>query len=85
MVGDAASNAAITWLSRDSFVPILFRRSKPLHEKMTREGVVCGIADISLATLATTASYGELDGHAFRDLTTVGKLDSGQRGTNLKA
>ena len=54
MVGDAAAYAAIAWLSRDSFVPILFRRSKPLHEKMTREGVGCGIADISVATLATT-------------------------------
>jgi hypothetical protein len=57
MVGDDAANAVIAWLSRDSFVPILFLRSKPLHEKMTREGVVCGIAGISLATLATTASY----------------------------
>ena len=43
MVGDAAANAAIAWLSRDSFVPI-FLRSKPLHEKMTCEGVVRGIA-----------------------------------------
>jgi len=45
MVGDAAANAAITWVSRDSFVPILFRRSKPLHGEMTCEGAVCGIAD----------------------------------------
>ena len=57
MVGDAAANAAIAWLSRDSFVPILFLRSKPLHEKMTCEGVVCGISDILVATLATTTSY----------------------------
>ena len=54
MVGDAAANAAIAWLTRDSFVPILFQRSKPLHEKMTRERVVCGIADVLVATLATT-------------------------------
>jgi hypothetical protein len=54
MVGDAAANAVITWLSRDSFVPILFRRSKPVHGKMTREGVVCEIADVLVATLATT-------------------------------
>jgi hypothetical protein len=53
MVGDAAANAAIAWLSRDSFVPI-FLRSKPLHEKMTGEGVVRGIADNLVATLATT-------------------------------
>jgi len=53
MVGDAAANAAIAWLSRDSFIPILSRRSKPLHEKMTCQGVVCGIADILVATLAT--------------------------------
>ena len=85
MVGDAAGNAAIAWLSRDSFVPILFRRSKPLHEKMACEGAVCGIADVLVATLATTKGDRELDGHAFRDATAVGKLDSGQRGTNLKA
>lgn len=54
MVGDDAANAAIAWLSRDSFVPILFLRSKPLHEKMACEGVVCGIADVLVATLATT-------------------------------
>ena len=53
MVGDAAANAAIAWLSRDSFVPILFRRSKPLHEKMTCEGVVCGMAAFLVATLET--------------------------------
>jgi hypothetical protein len=35
MVGDAAANAAIAWLSRDSFVPILFLRSKPDYEKLT--------------------------------------------------
>jgi hypothetical protein len=69
MVGDAASNAAIAWLSRDSFVPILFRRSKPLHEKMTCEGVVCGIADVLVATLATTTGDRELDGHSFKDVT----------------
>ena len=57
MVGDDAANAAIAWLSRDSFVPILFLRSKPLHEKMTCEGVVCGIADVLVATLATTSCY----------------------------
>ena len=90
MVGDAAANAAIAWLSRDSFVPILFRRSKSPKQltrrrKKTCEGVVCGIADISIATLATTASYRELDGHAFGDVTSVGKLDSWQRGTNLEA
>jgi hypothetical protein len=45
-VGDAAAKATITWLSRDSIVPILFLRSKPLHEKMTSVGVVCGIADL---------------------------------------
>ena len=56
MGGDAAANAVITWLSRDSFVPILFRRSKPLHEKMTGAGVVCGIADVLVATLATTSA-----------------------------
>ncbi|OWU66192.1 MAG: hypothetical protein CBB60_000800 [Armatimonadetes bacterium Cent15-Ar3] len=60
MVGDAAANAAIAWLSRDSFVPILFLRSKPPNnintdEKMTCEGVVCGIADFLIATLATTS------------------------------
>ena len=54
MVGDAAANAVIAWLSRDSFVPILFLRSKPLHEKMAWAGVVCGIADVLVATLATT-------------------------------
>ncbi len=53
MVGVAAANAAIAWLSRDSYVPILFLRSKPLHEKMTFEGVVRGIADNLVATLAT--------------------------------
>ncbi len=52
---------------------------------MTREGVVCGIADVLVATLATTIGDGELDGGAFRDVTAVEKLDSGQRGTNLKA
>jgi hypothetical protein len=54
MVGDAAANAEIAWLSRDSFVPILFLGSKPLHEKMACESVVCGIADVLVATLATT-------------------------------
>jgi hypothetical protein len=53
MVGDAAAKAAIAWLSRDSYVPILFLRSKPLHEKMTFEGVVRGITDNLVATLAT--------------------------------
>jgi hypothetical protein len=90
MVGDDAANAAFDWLSRDSFVPILFRQSKSPNnsntdEKTTREGVVCGIADILVATLATTTGDRELDGHAFRDVTAVEKLDSGQRGTNLKA
>jgi hypothetical protein len=54
MVGDAATNAAIAWLTRDSFVPILFRRLKPIYGKTTFEGVVCGIASILVATLATT-------------------------------
>ena len=85
MVGDAAANAVIAWLSRDSFVTNLLLRSKTLHEKMTCEGLVCGIADLLVATLATTTGDRELDGHAVRDVTAVGKLDSGQRGTNLKA
>ena len=50
-VGDRMDVAGIAWLSRDSFVPMLFKRSKPLHGKMTREGVVCGIADVLVATL----------------------------------
>jgi hypothetical protein len=59
MVGDDAANAVIALLSRDSFVPILFRRSKSPNnrntdEKMACEGVVCGIADVLVATLATT-------------------------------
>ncbi len=85
MVGDAASNAAIAWLSRDSFVPILFLRSKPLHEKKTCEGVVCGIADILVATLATTSGDRELDARAVREAWLAGELDSGRRGTTLKA
>ncbi len=85
MVGDAAANAAIAWLSRDSFVPILFRRSKPLHEKMTCEGVVCRITEVLVATLATTIGDLELDGREFRNADAVGKLDSGRQGTNLNA
>jgi hypothetical protein len=59
MAGDAASNASIAWLSKDSYVPIPFRRSKSpkncnTDEKMTCEGLVCGIADVLVATLATT-------------------------------
>jgi hypothetical protein len=54
MVGDAAANAAIAWLSRDSFVPILFERLKPVYGKMTCEGVVCGIVDIIAATMVIT-------------------------------
>jgi hypothetical protein len=59
MVGDAAANAVIAWLSRDSFVPIIIRRSNSpknsnTDEKMTCEGVVCGIADVLVATLTTT-------------------------------
>jgi hypothetical protein len=57
MVGDAAANVAITWLSRDSYVPILFRRLKPVYGKTTFEGVVCGIADVLVATLATITGY----------------------------
>jgi len=67
LVGDDATTHCFDWLSRDSFVPILFRRSKPLYEKMTCEGVVCGIADVLLATLATTPRDGDLVGLAFRD------------------
>jgi hypothetical protein len=67
MVGDAAANAAITWLSRDSFVPILFRRLKPVYGKTTFKGVVCGIEDVLFATLATTSGNRELDGRAVRD------------------
>lgn len=67
MVGDVASNAAIAWLSRDSFVPILFRRLKPVYGKTTFEGVVCGIADILVARPATTSSDRELYAHAVRE------------------
>lgn len=80
MVGDAAANAAIAWLSRDSFVPILFLRSKPLNEKLTCDGVVCGIADILVATLATTSGDRELDARAVGDAWLAGELDSGRRG-----
>jgi hypothetical protein len=58
---------------------------KPVYGKTTIEGVVCGIADILVATLAMTNRDGELDGYAIRDVTTVGKLDSGRQATNLKA
>jgi hypothetical protein len=36
---------------------------------MTCEGVVCGIADVLVATLATTTGDRELDGHSFKDVT----------------
>ena len=85
MVGDDAANAAIAWLSRDSFVPILFRRSKPTYGKMTCEGVVCGIADILVATLATTQTNRDLFGLAFRDAIDAHKLESVRFGTTLKA
>ncbi|MFN7873677.1 MAG: hypothetical protein ACK5PB_00050 [Pirellula sp.] len=69
----------------DSFSTIEFPNNSNTDEKMTCEGVVCGIADILVATLATTTGDRELDDHAFRDVTAVEKLDSGHRGTNLKA
>jgi hypothetical protein len=72
MVGDAAANAAIARLNRDSCVPILFRPSKSgknsnTDEKMTCEGVVCGIANILVATLAaTTGCYTHSCNNSFR-------------------
>ena len=52
MVGDAAVKASIAWLISDSLVPILSRRLKPLHEKMTCEVMVCGIENVLVVTLA---------------------------------
>ncbi len=85
MVRDDEANATIAWLSRDSFVPILFRRLKRVYGKTTFEGVGCGIADILVATLATTSGNRELDGRAVGDAWLVGELDSRRRGTNFKA
>jgi len=52
MVGGAEVNSAIDWLSRDMLVPILSRRLKSLHEKLTCEVMVCGIENVLVATLA---------------------------------
>lgn len=60
MVGDDAAHAATAWLSRDSFVPIHFPKSKSPNNSNT-----------------------ELDGQSCRDVTAVGKLDSGHLGANL--
>jgi hypothetical protein len=51
MVGDDAANAAIPWLSKDSFVPILFRRLKPVYGKTTFEAVRHGQVGMSIFSL----------------------------------
>jgi hypothetical protein len=54
MVGDDAANAVITWLSRDSFVPILFRRLKPVYGITTRNVLFYGILIEQIVTPASS-------------------------------
>ena len=54
MVGDAAANEAIAWLSRDSFVPIHFRRLKPVYGNTTRNVLVCGLLIEQIVTPASS-------------------------------
>ncbi len=52
---------------------------------MNCEGVVCGIAVVLIATLATTVNIGDLVGLAFRVADVAKKLESVRFGTTLKA
>jgi hypothetical protein len=62
MVGDAASKAAISCLTRDSFVPTLFKRLKPVYGKTTFAGLVFGNADVWGTSLAAIIGGWELSG-----------------------
>ncbi len=80
MVGDAAANAAIAWLSRDSFVPILFQTIETTSRKNDPAKVWSAESQTSWSPrwrqqqAAKSSMVARLETRL-----AVGKLDSGQR------